>query len=381
MLGPALTDEQAAFRDAIRDFCQRECGTREQRLALTGGDTDSHNNEVYARLAALGWIGVGLPEDYGGGGGGAVEQSILIEETQYGLLPIHALRTSLIVAGNYERGGSEPQKERILRAVCDGRVQAIAMSEPEAGSDVAALRCRAVAGDGGFVINGQKTWCSNARIADQVLLVCRTGATGRKHEGLTMLEVPVGAEGMELRPIPTMGGDETNDVFFTDCVVPTEAVVGDIGGAWKLLMAGLNVERLIIAALMLGHARRALDDLLGYVSRRKQFGRPIGSFQALKHRIADLATEVECCQLLTYAVARKVDEDPTTMLSREASMAKLKVTEVAKRVALEGMQMMGSYGYACEYDMEGHVRKSLVTTILGGTSEIQREIIAKTYRL
>jgi alkylation response protein AidB-like acyl-CoA dehydrogenase len=178
-----------------------------------------------------------------------------------------------------------------------------------------------------------------------------------------------------------MGGDETNDVFFTDCRVPETAVVGEVGGAWKLLMTGLSIERLIIAALMLGHARRALDDLLAYVTQRKQFGQTIGSFQAIKHRIADLATEVECCQLLTYAVARKVDEDPTTMLAREASMAKLKVTEVAKRVALEGMQMMGGYGYATEYDMEGHVRKSLVTTILGGTSEIQREIIAKTYGL
>jgi isovaleryl-CoA dehydrogenase len=381
MLGPALTDEQVAFRDAIRDFCQRECGTREQRAVLTEDGAINHNHEIYARLAELGWIGVGLPERHGGGGGGAVEQCILIEETQYGLLPIHALRTSLIVAGNYERGGSEPQKERMLRAICNGAVQAIAMSEPEAGSDVAAVRCRAVAENGHFRINGQKTWCSNARIAEQVLLVCRTADTGRKHEGLTMLEVPVGTPGMELRPIDTMGGDETNDVFFTDCLVPDTAVVGEAGGAWRLLMAGLNIERLIIAALMLGHARRTLDDLLAYVTQRRQFGRTIGSFQALKHRIADLATDVECCQLLTYAVAREVDEDPATMLPREASMAKLKVTEVAKRVALEGMQMMGGYGYATEHDMEGHVRKSLVTTILGGTSEIQREIIAKTYGL
>jgi alkylation response protein AidB-like acyl-CoA dehydrogenase len=146
-------------------------------------------------------------------------------------------------------------------------------------------------------------------------------------------------------------------------------------------MAGLNVERLILAASLLGQAQRAFDDLLSYVKERKQFGKPIGSFQALKHRIADLATEVECCKLLTYDVAKGVDDNPGKMFPREASMAKLKVTETAKRVALEGMQMMGGYGYATEYDMERHVRTSLVSTIYGGTSEIQREIVAKTYGL
>jgi alkylation response protein AidB-like acyl-CoA dehydrogenase len=186
---------------------------------------------------------------------------------------------------------------------------------------------------------------------------------------------------MEIRSIETMGGRETNDVFFTDCTVPDDAVVGREGEAWMQLMAGLNVERLIIAAQHLGSARRALDDALAYIKERKQFGRPIGSFQALRHRFADLATEVECCRLLVYEVAARVDVDPGAMFPREASMAKLKVTETAKRVALEGMQMMGGYGYATEYEMERHVRGALVGTIYGGTSEIQRDIIGKTYGL
>ena len=146
-------------------------------------------------------------------------------------------------------------------------------------------------------------------------------------------------------------------------------------------MAGLNVERLILAASALGIAQRAFDDLLAYVKERKQFGRPIGSFQALKHRIADLATELECTRLLVYDVARKVDADPDQLLPREASMAKLKATEVAKKTALEGMQMMGGYGYATEYDMERYVRTTLVMSIYGGTNEIQREIVSKTYGL
>jgi alkylation response protein AidB-like acyl-CoA dehydrogenase len=178
-----------------------------------------------------------------------------------------------------------------------------------------------------------------------------------------------------------MGGEVVNDVFFGDVEVGVERLVGREGAAWPQLMSGLNSERLIIAALMLGTAERVFDDLLAYVSERRQFGRPVGSFQALRHRIADLATELECCRLLTYDVARRVDANPGAMFPREASMAKLKVTETAKRIALEGMQMMGGYGYATEYDMEGHVRHTLVSTIYGGTSEIQREIIGKTFGL
>ena len=146
-------------------------------------------------------------------------------------------------------------------------------------------------------------------------------------------------------------------------------------------MAGLNVERLILAATMLGIGRRAFDDTLAYVKDRKQFGRPIGSFQALQHRLADLATELEAARLMTYWVASKVDEAPDTMLPREASMVKLLVTETAQKAALEGMQMMGGYGYSSEYDMERLVRATLVSTIYGGTSEIQRNIIAKTLGL
>ena len=158
-------------------------------------------------------------------------------------------------------------------------------------------------------------------------------------------------------------------------------MLGEVDQGWTQLMAGLNVERLILAATMLGIGERAFDDALSYVKERRQFGRPIGSFQALQHRLADLATELEAARLLTYWVASKVDEDPDRMLPREASMVKLFVTETAQKAALEGMQMMGGYGYSSEYDMERLVRATLVSTIYGGTSEIQRNIIAKTLGL
>jgi isovaleryl-CoA dehydrogenase len=154
--------------------------------------------------------------------------------------------------------------------------------------------------------------------------------------------------------------------------VPEDAVLGEVDQAWMQLMAGLNTERLILGATILGFGMRAFDDALAYVKERKQFGRPIGSFQALQHRLADMATELEAAKLMTYWVASLNDENPERMPPREASMVKLYATEVSKRVALNGMQLMGGYGYSSEYDMERLVRQTLVSTVYGGTSEIQK---------
>jgi isovaleryl-CoA dehydrogenase len=377
----AMTDEQRAFVAAVRDMAARECGTREQRDALTSRGQEQHNVELYRQVAELGWLGVAIPEVYGGAGGGAVDLCLFLEEVAYGQIPISGFAVTSIVAGAYDRFGNDDQKQSILGGIVNGAVEAIAMSEPEAGSDVGALRCKAVRSNGDYVVNGQKTWISEAHLAEHILLVCRTDDTGRKHDGLTMINVPTDTPGVDIRGIETMGGRMVNDVFFSDCRVPAENVLGLAGQAWRQLMAGLNVERLIIAAQSLGLARRALDDVLSYVKERRQFGQPIGSFQANSHRLADLATELECCRLLTYDVAAQTDANPGALLPREASMAKLKVTETAKRIALDGMQLMGGYGYATEYDMERYVRATLAPTIYGGTSEIQRDIIAKTLGL
>jgi alkylation response protein AidB-like acyl-CoA dehydrogenase len=377
----ALSDEQSDFVDAIRDFCDRECGTQDQRERLTDGYRDHHNFDLYKKMAELGWLGVTIPEEYGGSGGSMLDACLFMEESSRGLAPIGGYATTLIVAGATQRFGSEEQKSEILGGIAGGAVEAIAMTEPEAGSDVGALSTSATPVDGGFVLNGQKVFCSNAHISDHVLVVCRTTKGESKHQGMTMVWVPSGAEGMEVIPIETMGGRETNHLYFTDCEVPADAVLGQIDHAWTQLMAGLNVERLILAATMLGIAQRAFDDVLLYVKERRQFGRPIGSFQALQHRLADLATDLEAARLMTRWVASLTDQDPNRMLPQEASMVKLFVTEVAKRTTLEGMQLMGGYGYSSEYDMERLVRTSLVSTIYGGTSEIQRNIIAKTLGL
>jgi len=377
----SLTSEQSDFVAAIRDFCSRECGTPEQRRRLTSDYSELHSAELYSKLAELGWLGLTIDEELGGAGGGMVDACLFMEEASRGMAPIGGYATTLIVAKAVERFGTAEQRREILGGIARGSVEAIAMTEPEAGSDVGSLTTAAQRTDSGWVLNGQKVFCSNAHISDHVLVVCRTSRGETKHEGLSMLFVDSGHPAMEVQPIDTLGGRETNHLFLTDCEVGADAVLGEVDQGWTQLMAGLNVERLILAATNLGVGERAFDDTLAYVKERRQFGRPIGSFQALQHRIADLATELEAARLMTYAVAARVDGDPDRTLAREASMVKLFVTEVARKTALEGMQMMGGYGYASEYDMERLVRQALVATIYGGTSEIQRNIIAKTLGL
>lgn len=380
-LGP----ERRAFVAALRNFAERERGGSSRHV--TGpGEAEAHDQALYERLAQAGYLGVSVEERYGGGGGGLVDSCLLMEEVFYAKLPVFGLTSTLVVAETIARHGSEHLKDEVLTRICGGAVQSLGFSEPEAGSDLAALRCRAKATTDGYVINGQKTWTSNAQFADQILLMARTGDDadehhGSKHHGNSMFSIPTDTPGIDVRPIDTMAGPVVNDVFFTDVQVSAARLVGTEGAGWAQLMAGLNVERLQMSSMFLGYARRAFDDLLGYVRERTQFGQPVGSFQALKHRIADMATELECCRLLVRDVSRRAEAQPDILMPREASMVKLKVTETAKHIALEGMQMMGGYGYATEYGMEGHVRSTLVGTIFGGTSEVQRDIIGKTFGL
>jgi len=375
-----LTDEQMSMVATVRQFAARECGTREKRLALTNGGRTHHNDEIARKLADLGFMGLSIPEEYGGSGGGLADACLFVEELAYNQIPVGSFAVTLIVAHVYLNFASEDLKKEILGDVVAGGATAIAMSEPGSGSDVASLCCRADSVDGGYRLNGQKMWISNAHYSDHVLLVCRTADTGDKHQGISMLSVPTSTPGVEMRPIPTMDA-EVNDVFFTDAEVGRDRLIGSEGQGWLHLIAGLNTERVIIGALALGQARRSFEDTLTYVKAREQFGRPVGSFQALSHRLADLATEIECTRLLVHDVAQRVDENPGKLMPQEASMVKLKATELAKHAALEGIQMMGGMGYATEGGMEAQFRAAVVGTIAGGSSEIQRDIIAKTLGL
>ena len=198
-----------------------------------------------------------------------------------------------------------------------------------------------------------------------------------------MFEVPRDTPGLDVRLIPTMGGKEVNDLYLANVELPSDAVVGEEDNGWTQLMTGLNWERMACAAESMGMEQRTFDDLLAYVSEREQFGSKIGTFQALRHRIADLAIELECSRSLLYNTVARIENGVGTEAERirATSMAKVKLTETHKKIALEGVQMMGGYGYTLEFGMEHQVRRSIIPTIYAGTNEIQRDIIAGTYGL
>jgi isovaleryl-CoA dehydrogenase len=373
----ALSDEQQDFVRALRDFAAKEVtsGLREST------ENDHHSDELAKKLADLGWWSLCIDEEYGGSGGTFFDAVLFLEEVARGQIPVAGYGVTLIVVGALNKFGTEVQKQELLGAVARGGVLAIAMSEPEAGSDVASLKTRARLEEGEWVLNGSKMWCSYAHVASHTLIVCRTQEGSERHEGLSMIFVPHDTEGFTITPIKTLGGEETNELHLDNVRVPESALLGVDGNGWTQLMAGLNNERVILAASALGLAQRTFDDALAYAKERKQFGRAIGTFQATQHKFADMATDIAQARLLVRFVARLTDEDPMRMLPQEASMAKLACTELAKRCALEGMQIMGGYGYATEYPMERHLRAAVVTTIYGGTSEIQKNIIAKTLGL
>ncbi len=376
-----LTDEQRHFVESVRDFCSREFGTTEKLSELTNGFTDPHNPEIAKKMAELGWYGLCIPEEYGGSGGTFLDAVLFLEEFTRGQAPVGAYAVTLIVTGALNRFGTDEQKHDLLGRVASGGTLAIAMSEPESGSDVASLKTSAVRENGEWVLNGSKMWCSFAHKASHVLVVCRSERTDNPHEGMSMIFVPRETEGFTITPIQTLGGEDTNELHLDNVRVPEDALLGTAGAGWMQLMAGLNNERVILGATALGLAQRAFDDALSYAKERRQFGRPVGTFQALQHKFADMATDLTRTRLLVHWVARMTDEDPGRMLPQEASMAKLAATELAKRCALEGLQIMGGYGYATEYPMERHLRSAVVTTIYGGTSESQKNIIAKTLGL
>ncbi len=373
-----LTAEQREFAAAVRAFCGRECGTVAQRDALTDNETVANSPVLLARLAQLGWLGVSLPAGYGGGGGTFTDECVFLEESTRGLAPITAYSTSLTAAQTYLRWGTEKQKATVVGNVVAGRLESIALSEPGAGSDLGAVRLNAVRDGDEYVLNGQKTWISAAHVAEHLLVLARETAGVGKHSGLTLFMVPRTTAGLQMREVRTMEAHTCNDVFFTDVRVPASAVVGQPGDAWRQLMRGLGVERVIIAAMAVGSAQRSLDDLVDFVHERQQFDRPIASFQAVRHRIAELATDVAFARSFVYDIAADIDAGREAELPRQSAMAKMRCTEIAKNAALEAMQLMGGYGYAREYGMEYQVRRALAPPIYGGTNEIQRDIIAKT---
>jgi alkylation response protein AidB-like acyl-CoA dehydrogenase len=370
-----LPDEKRQLRDTAREFLAAECP---ESFARACDEQERYPWELLRRIGELGWTGVPFDARYGGSEGDELDEAIICEALGYAMTPLSAsyLVTVLTCGKTIRDLGTEEQRARWLPRIAAGEaLAAFALTEPEAGSDAASLRTRAEDTGDGWRITGQKMFCTGAGIAETILVMARTGEPG--HRGISMFLVPPDAPGVTVRKLAKLGlrPYPTYEVFLDDVEVPPDALLGEPGAAWRHLMRSLNRERIACAAMCTGTAQAALDYAIAYARDRRQFGVSIGTFQAVRHRLADAHLAVDAARLLTYrAAALEAAGESSTAA---ASMAKVWATEAAVQVSLDGMQVLGGYSYMLEYPMQRYLRDALIHPIGAGTNEIQRNIIAK----
>lgn len=371
----------AALRDSLERFVEREM----PRAAAADWDKNNHfPREVHRKLADLGVLGLTIPEDYGGFGRDIVATMVTIEELSRRSLAVSVpyIMAACYAGMNIEECGTEAQKRDLLpRIVAGDLLFAYGLTEPDAGADLASVKTRAERDGDVLRINGAKRFCSGADIADYIYALVRTGPAEERHRNLSFVLIPPDAPGVTITRIESMGmkGAATTDVIFDDVTVPLENLVGGEAawnGGWRMLVGpGLDVEKLEVAAIGVGIARAALDDAWTYAAERRQFGRLIGDFQSIQHKLADMRTQVHAARLTLYQAAWLAQQRRPCSL--ETSMAKLFCTEVAKNVSLECQTVFGAYGYVKEFDAERYVRDALLMPIIGGSSAVQRNNIYK----
>ncbi len=374
-----MTEERRLIQQQAREFTMKEVLPVANRLDPVEGEIPM---ELRDKLGEMGYFGILIPEEYGGLGLGCFEYCLITEELARGWMSV----ASIIARGNSLIGTerlSEEQKREFLPKIARGEVLgAFSMSEPNAGSDIANISCRAKRDGDSFVITGNKYWCTFADGADFLIVIARTddGRPGRRHEGLTAFmipkkrgELPPGVKG---HPIPKIGyfGWKTWELAFDGCRVPKEWIVGEEGKGFYLATHGLEKARAHTAARSIGLARGALEDSIEYAHSRVQFNQPIGQFQAIRFKIAQMATEIEAARQLMYHVCNEIDSGRRCDL--EASMVKLFASEMAERVTSEGIQIHGGAGYTKLHAVERYWRDARLTKIFEGTSEIQQRIIS-----
>jgi alkylation response protein AidB-like acyl-CoA dehydrogenase len=290
---------------------------------------------------------------------------------------------SLIAGLTVYRWASEERRAALVPDVVSGALRfAVSMSEPDAGSDVSGIRTFAEDRGDHFVVNGEKMWCTGAALpGTRLAMYVRTDRDAPAREGISLLLVDPRLPGIEVRRIPTLARHilGTNAVTLADVVVPRDCLIGPLHGGWKVMLSGLELERVLLSGGYVGAAQATVDEALSYAKQRHQFGRPVGDFQALSHALADLQTEVDAARLLAYRAAWLADQGQPC--GREGSMAKLFGSETYVKAARWGMQIWAGYGFSTESIMSFRYRESIVATISGGTSQIQRNGIARSLGL
>jgi alkylation response protein AidB-like acyl-CoA dehydrogenase len=372
-----LTEERTMIQNTARDFAMKEVLPIANKLDPVEGDMPM---ELRNKMGELGYFGILIPEEYGGLGLGCFEYALVAEELARGWMSV----ASIIARGNGIWGATtEEQKRKYFPKMARGEfLGAFSLSEPDAGSDLAAVSCRATRDGDDYVINGTKTWCTFADGADFIHLFARTSPPEgkRRHVGITqfMIEkergsLPPGCSGTPIRKIGYFGW-RTWELHFDNCRIPATTLIGEEGRGFYTMMAFLEVARVHTAARAIGLSRGALEDSLTYATRRSQFKRPIAEFQAIRFKLAEMAANIEAARQLMYAVA--TDVDSKRRCDKEASMVKWFATEMAERVTSDALQIHGGYGYTKDLPIERYWRDARLTKIFEGTSQIQLRIIS-----
>lgn len=372
-----LTDEQRAMRDALRQFLTRECPIEYVRAC---DEAERYPSELYAKLAEQGWLGLPIAEEYGGTGGSCTDIAVFLEEfAAHFEAGANIYYTSIIIAADaIQHFGTEEQKRTLLPRLARGEIRfAFSLSEPNSGSDAASLRTRAVLDGDHWVINGQKMFCSCAQVADYILLMARSDPDAPKHDGITMFLLDVKTPGVEIRRLKKLGLKpmDLNEIFLTDVRVPKDAIIGAVDRGWRNVLKTLDYERCCLSAVNVGAAQSCLDKALAYTKQREQFGQRIADFQLTRAKLADMEMEIDAARLLLYRSADLVDRHIPN--NKQSAIANLASSETYVRAALNGMRMMGGWGYLMEFDMQRHYRDSKLAEIGGGTSEILRIVISR----
>ncbi|HYM97359.1 MAG TPA: acyl-CoA dehydrogenase family protein [Candidatus Sulfotelmatobacter sp.] len=373
-----LSEQQVAFRDLMREFARRSISPVAREWELAG----RYPTEIVDEMRTMGLFGMLVPEEYGGIGIDAVSYAIVFEEISRawmgvaGILGSHSLATWMVA-----HHGTEEQRRRWLPAWASGaRRTGIALTEPGAGSDLQGISTVARREGDHYVVNGAKTWITNARHADPLPVLVKTDPDAQpRHRGMTILLIDQATPGFTVgKDLDKLGykGTESSEVFLNDCSVPLENALGGVEGqGLQQALSALEFGRVNIAGRAVGVAQACLDRSLDYARDRHAFGRPIAEFQAIQLKLADMATEVQAARLLTWWAATALDSGRRADM--ETGMAKLYASEICIRAALEAMRIHGGYGYSTEYEIERFYRDAPLMAIGEGTNDILRTVIAR----
>lgn len=373
-----FSEEQKMMRESLLRLAAKTLPVEKIRELDRDGGWPA---EAYQALAKAGWLGLLYPEKYGGMDGSYKDLAILLETLSYHYACLGTTyMTSPIYAGlQVLHHGSEQLCSDYLVPMLRGDLYfAFALTEPQTGSDAAAIRTHAIRRGDEYVVRGQKWFITSAHVADWLVVVVKTDPKADPpHKGFSLLFIDARSAGVTIRPIETMGRHttHTNQIFFDDVRVPARNLLGEENRGWKQLMRSLNLERMAIAACGAGNAQKALEIAQDYATQRVQFGQPISKLQVIAHKLADMRIKAEVARLVTYRTAEMMDAGMDARM--ETAIAKVVATENDFQCADIGMQVMGGAGYSMEHDMQRLFRDSRLGPIGGGSNEIQRNIIGK----